>query len=708
MTMDLPASLARTPALDRWVSIDDGGTVTVRTGKVEIGQGILTALQLIAAEELDVAPERVRVQSGHTGTTPNELITAGSMSIEQSGAALRQACATARLVMLQTAADQLGTQLDNLSVDDGVITGLGLNVSTDYWAVQAGKPFNLDVKVATGEKPPRDYQYVGKGRHTRVDLPAKLRGEASFVHDLVFDPMLHARIVRPPSYHHRLAELDVSVEEPAHLLVDGSFVAVMHPVEYRAVRLAERITAAARWLSVGAFDTSLEPRDRLHRFATSAHPLRGGVPADAAPREFENTEGLQRVSAVYSRPYLMHGSIGPSAAAAMWREQRLTLWSSSQGVELLCYTLAPVLGMEPDQITVIHTQGAGCYGHNGADDVCLDAALCAMAVPGVPVLVKWTRTQEHQWEPYGSAMRVALTAGVDQSGAVRQWSHDVWSHTHVGRPIPGQSGSQFIAAWHRAAPVAKPPATPRLAAEVGIHRNALPIYTFPDQEVVKRFVADAPLRTSSLRGLGAQANVFAIESFMDELAHLNETDPIGFRLNHLVDERARAVLDAVVELAGGLEGPRGVGLARYKNQQCYAAVIAEVVVDHDTAVVAVKTLWIAADAGRVIDRDGIINQLEGGAVQATSWCLKEAVRFSREGIDSVDWESYPILRFSEVPSVYTVLIDRPDSPAMGAGEATVGPTSGAIANAVFAATGLRVRDLPISPERLRDVAAASQ
>ena len=371
------------------------------------------------------------------------------------------------------------------------------------------------------------------------------------------------------------------------------------------------------------------------------------------------------------------------------------------------HVLTRVFGMDAGDIEVRHVPGAGCYGHNGADDVALDAALVARAVPGPRVSMKWSREDEHAFEPLGPPMHVEIGADLDTDGRIATWTHNVYGYTHVSRPHPRAPGVDLLAARWITEPFAPTRPRPARAPEVGIHRNALPIYRFPDARVTKHFIPDAPVRTSALRGLGAQGNVFAIESFMDELALAAGVAPDAFRRLHLAhDPRALAVLEAVLELAGGLDGPRGLGIARYKNRQCCAAVVAEVAVDEERAEIRVEHLWIAADAGRVIDPDGLRNQLEGGAVQAISWCLKEAVEFDENGaVVNRDWQSYPILRFREVPQVKTVLLDRPEAEPLGAGEATVGPASGALANAVFAATGLRVRDLPLTPDRLRRVAA---
>ena len=693
----LPSALAATPSLERWIRFPRAGRVLAHTGKVEIGQGLLTALAVIVAEELDVDVERIDVASAHTGHTPDEGVTAGSMSIETSGAALRQAAAWARKLLIERAGERLGVAAASLTVRDGEITGPGVNEPLDYWEL-ACDGLDAEITQRVPEKSPAAYVVIGQEGHRRVDVAGKVTG-AAFVHDA--NAELHARPVRPPSLHHRLSSLDAKVEPPGVLVIDGSFVAVAHPHEHQAVRLAERVSARARWTRDGS--TPPSPHLDAERRATAqALPLLDGVPTRSQWRP-----SVTQHRACYTRPFLMHGSLGPSAALARWSGEHLYVECASQGVVPLRAVLARVFGLDLDHVEVRHVPGAGCYGHNGADDVVLDAALVARAAPGRRVLMKWSREDEHRFESLGPPMHVELGADVDEDGYVVRWTHDVHGFTHVARPHPGKPGVDLLAARWLEEPFAPTRPRPALAPEVGLHRNALPIYGFADIRVTKHFVPDAPVRTSALRGLGAQGNVFAIESFMDELASAAGTSPADYRRRYLQDDpRALAVLDAVLELSGGLSGGRGMGIARYKNRQCCAAVVAEVAVDEDTARVRVPRLWIAADAGRVIDPDGLRNQLEGGAVQAASWCLMESVAFDEEGaVADRDWVDYPILRFDEAPVVETVLLDRPKLPPLGAGEATVGPTSGALANAVFAATGLRVRDLPMTPERLRRAAA---
>jgi CO/xanthine dehydrogenase Mo-binding subunit len=409
----------------------------------------------------------------------------------------------------------------------------------------------------------------------------------------------------------------------------------------------------------------------------------------------------------------MHASIGPSAALAEWHDGGLTVWSHSQGIFVIRAAIAQALGIERDTVHAIHVEGPGCYGHNGADDVALEAALLARAVPGRPVLLKWMREEEHAWEPYGSPMVVKVQASVDADGRLCDWNHDTWSHTHMYRPLPFGERSAFIAAWHRERPMPAWEPQPMTFYHAGIHRNADPLYTIPSRRIVKHFVGAAPLRTSALRSLGAYANVFAIESCMDELANAAGVDPLAFRLRHLDDERARAVLTAAAERAGFIGRRRapsrghGLAFARYKNQKAYAAVVIEVLVDRDSGQITPVRAVIAADAGQVIDPSGLANQLEGGLIQSTSWTLKEQVQFDRVRVTSTDWESYPILRFPEVPTVETVLVDRPGEPFLGSGEAAQPPTPAAIANAVFDAVGVRLRDIPFTPDRVRAALAAA-
>jgi len=711
-------SLERNPELDTWLRIDAAGTVTVFTGKVELGQGIQTALARIAADELDVAPARVRVHTADTAEGPNELLTVGSNSLEESGTALRLAAAQARAQLLALAAAELGVAAAALEVDDGTVRAPGLARTTSYFELFGGKRFACRVTGDARPKRPDEYRILGRPG-ARLGMEDIVTGRTVFIQDLRLPGTLHARVLRPPSPGARLAELDDTevrrLPGVEAVVRDGSFVAVVAAKPGQAVAALERLRRAARW----AEEARLPEQARLVAELRAAQPqsfpvIRGTAVEAPVPPIEAPADAAQTLRASYTRPFLLHGAIGPSAALARELDGQLTVWSSSQGVSVLRLALAQALGIDAARVRLIHVPGPGCYGHNGADDVALDAALLARALPGRPVHVQWTRADEHTWEPYGPAMVVDLQASLDASGLVIDWNHDVRSFTHVSRPMPpGPQAAALLATWHRAAPLERPAPRPMLAYHMGIHRNADPLYAFSRRRVVKHFIAGSPFRTSSLRGLGAHANVFAIESFLDELAAAAGQDPLAFRMRHLADPRARDVLAAAAERLGWQAAPhpgrsgrgRGLAFARYKNQKAWCAVAVELTVG-DGAAIRLERAVIAADAGQIVDPDGIANQLEGGFVQSASWTLREEVKFDRTRVTSTDWQSYPILGFGEVPRIETVLLDRPGEPWLGAGEASQGPTAAAIANAIFDATGLRVRDLPLTAARLREAAWA--
>jgi CO/xanthine dehydrogenase Mo-binding subunit len=710
-------SLERNPDLDTWLRVDAAGTVTVFTGKVELGQGIKTALARIAADELDVALARVRVHTADTAEGPNELLTVGSNSLEESGAALRVVAAQARAQLLGLAAAELGAPVAALEVDDGTVRAPGVARTTSYFELFGGKRFECKVTGDARPKRPDEYRILGRPGE-RIGMEDIVTGRTVYVQDLRLPGMLHARVLRPPSLGAHLVELDDGevrrLPGVEAVVRDGSFVAVVAGKASQAVAALKRLRGAARWTEEPRLPEQAQLFADLRAAQPKSFPVVDGtaieapVPAVATPPGAAHT-----LRASYTRPFHMHGSIGPSAALAHEVDGQLTVWSSTQGASLLRVTLAQALGIDAERVRVIHVVGPGCYGHNGADDVALDAALLARALPGRPVHVQWTRADEHAWEPYGPAMVVDLQASLDEHGLVIDWNHDVRSFTHVSRAIPhGPLTSGLLAAWHRAAPLSRPTPRPMLGYHVGIHRNADPLYTFPHRRVVKHFVEGSPFRTSSLRALGAYANVFAIESFIDELADAAGLDPLELRLRQLADPRAREVLVAAAERLGWRSAPRparsgrgrGLGFARYKNQKAWCAVAVELRVDDASAAIRIERAVIAVDAGQIVDPEGIVNQLEGGFVQAASWTLREEVRFDRTRVTTTDWQSYPILGFGEIPELETVLLDRPGQPWLGAGEASVGPTAAAIANAIFDATGLRVRDLPLTQERLRDAA----
>ncbi|RKG91653.1 xanthine dehydrogenase family protein molybdopterin-binding subunit [Corallococcus terminator] len=693
----LPGDLARTPGLDAWLRIGADGVVTLMTGKVELGQGILTALGQLCADELDVEPSRLRILSGDTRVCPPEGVTAGSMSIPNAGAAVRQASAEVRALLVSLAAERLRVPAKRLRVQDGTVKNTGGGAVT-YWALVGGKRLNREATGAVAPKPASQRRHAGKPL-PRVDLPAKLTGEPRFVQDLRPDTLVHGRVVRAPTPGASLTEVDtVKVSAmPGVLKVvrDGDFLGVIATREWQAVKAAAALALVARWKE--GRPLPVDPHAWLLSQPTQDTVIhRVERPTDVAPERM--------LEATYRRPYQMHASIGPSCAVAAWDGSTLTVDTHSQSVFETSEAIAKLLGLSKDQVHGRHVEGSGCYGHNGADDVAADAALLARALPGRAVRVQWSREDEHTQEPYGAAMVTKVRAGVDVNGDVLDWDYALWSTSHGTRP--GGEPGNLLAGRSLAKPFRQP--TPRNGGppNYSADRNAIPLYAFPGQQVTTHFVTAMPLRVSSMRGLGAYANVFSIESFMDELAHAAGVDPATYRLRQLQDARAKAVIARATERFGWNRFERrphhgrGLAFARYKNLATYCAVCLEVFVDPATHAPRVVRAVIAADAGEVVNPDGLANQLEGGLLQSLSWSLKEAVRHDARRILSRDWEGYPILTFSEAPSVDVQLIDRPEEPFLGAGEASQGPTPAALANAVFDATGLRVRDLPVTPERL--------
>jgi len=696
-----PGSLEKNPRLSQWLRVHRDGTVSICSGKVELGQGILTALAQIAAEELGIALERIHMVPADTAVSPDEGVTSGSLSIQDSGAALRSACAQARALLLERAAARLGVSARDLQVADGTASAAGRR--TSFWECADDALFDCEAVDTAALRSPRDYQVVGRPAPRR-DLPDKIAGRPRFIQDMAPPGMLYGRMVRPPHNFAGLISLDDSKVKSMPGLVaivrDGGFVGVLAEREDVAILAQRALRLTASWREVDP-----PPRD-VHAW------LKEHAAEHRVISEKENAHAKSRAAKVleasYTKPYISHASIGPSCAIAQIDDGKFMIWSHSQGIFNLRRDLALVMGVREDTIIVRHAEGAGCYGHNGADDAALDAALLARAAGGRPVQVQWMRDDEFAWAPCGPAMALNLRAALDVHGDIVEWEHELWSNGHSSRPGRADNPA-LLATWHLSGPYERSSAINMPLPAGAADRNAIPIYDFPNQRVVNHYVREMPVRTSALRSLGAYANVFAIESFMDELAQAAEIDALAFRLRHLKDPRGRAVIEAAARRAGwsgwkSVEGRgHGMGFAKYKNLGAYCAAIAEVEVDHE---VRVNRLVLAVDVGLAVNPDGVINQIEGGAIQSTSWTLKEQVKLDARGIASLGWEDYPILKFSEVPAVEVELIDHPELPAVGAGEAAQGPTAAAIANAVAHALGLRVRDLPLTHERI--AAAISQ
>lgn len=694
-------SVAAYPELDTWIRIEEDGTVLVFTGKVEIGQGIKNALARIVAEELDVPLEFVRVMNADTAVGPDEGITASSQSLQQTGPALTRAAAFARQLLFEKAADAFDCPTDRLRVSEGRIhTDDGRSVT--YAKLMGGQLFETRIPEKVETKAPADYTLLGHSG-PRLDLPDKLKKGGAYVADLRPPGLLFARVLRPPHLDAELLELDDAevrkLPGVVSLVRDGRFIGVIAEREEQALWAREALADRAVWSKApetleNAIETAFRDGARV------SQPVNRGMPEDRVPDPHTDPDdAVTTLEAQYAKPFLLHAAIAPSAAIACEEDGMLTITTHSQGIGPTRGAVAAALDRPLETVRLIHHDGPGCYGHNGADDVTLDAAILAAAVPGRPVLLQWAREDENRWEPYGSAMRVAMRGSLNKDGVLCDWNHEATSFGHVSRPMGPETPANLSATWLRDPPIQRPPHVPWMRPEMGEHRNAWPGYEFPRTRVVKHLVTNGPLRTSSLRGLGAYANVFAIESFLDELALEANADPLEFRLRHLEDPRARAVLERAASEAGWPRPNQGLAYARYENTKAYAAVVVELHLDAGNRIVLDRCV-IASDAGQVVDPESLVNQLEGGFVQSASWTLLEAVRFNGGEVATVDWETYPILGFADIPEIETHLINQPGAPFLGAGEATAGPTPAAIANALFRHCGARLRETPFTPERV--------
>ncbi|MFM0478689.1 xanthine dehydrogenase family protein molybdopterin-binding subunit [Paraburkholderia strydomiana] len=698
-TQALAGSLKTNPYLDAWIRIDAAGKVTVHTGKVELGTGVRTALLQVAAEELDMAPSLITFLTADTGASPDEGLTAGSHTIADSGSALLNAAAQVRGLLVDAAATHFGVQSGELIARNAVIK------APDGRAMTYGEAVRLvDLhRVATPTSPLKDpakFDVIGTSLQ-RLDIPAKVTGLPSYVQDMTMPGMLHARVVMPPVYEAKLLETNAPeiLKMPGVVKVvrNGSMLAVVAKGEWQAVQAQRALSAGSRWTAGRSLpDPSTVHRD-LKQISTE-HIEIANVHTPAG-------KPAKTLSAKYSKRYMMHGSIGPSCAVALYKDGAMTVWTHSQGVYPLRDGLAEMLSMPKEKIRCIHVEGSGCYGHNGADDVAAHAALIAREMDGAPVRVQWMREQEHTWDHFTPAMVTEVSASLDAGGTIVDWNYSLWSSSHNERIV---NAGRLIPAQMLEKPFAPAPSVPMVQPEGGGDRNAIPLYAFPNMHVMNNFSPTMPLHTSAMRSLGAHMNVFSIEATMDELAAAAGADPVAFRLKHMQDPRARDVIELAARRFGWPRPPRkrnhGVGFAfgKYKNLMAYVAIAVEVSVVPETGLVRLEHAEVAVDSGQIVNPDGIRNQIEGGVIQSASWTLYEELQFDTSRIRSFDWSSYPILRYSAAPhSVNVHLIDRPGAPFLGAAEASMGPTAGAIANALFDATGKRLRDMPLAGESLR-------
>jgi len=690
----LPGSMRGAKTVNAWLQVLEDGRIRVLSGKVELGQGIRTAIRQVAAEELDMELDMVEVHLAETGLTPDEGYTAGSGSVPNSAMSVRYAAATARQKLLELSTAKLETTADDLLLYNGTVKSIKSKESLTFAELLNGAQIDMEVVTPVKIKSKNEHRYVGKAI-PRTDIEKMVRGEQVYVQDLRFPGMVHARVVRPAGYKAKLAKVDDSglaaaVPGVIKTVVNGSFVGVITEKEYQAVKAERYLREHTEWNNPTTFPAQKDLYDHIRSIADPSKNIRNDGDVDST---FKTSPTLK---ATYRKPYLKHASMGPACAVAMYDGNILHIWSHSQGIYPMRSGIAAMLGMEVDKIHVLGIPGAGCYGHSTADDASADAALLALELPGKHVRVQWSRTDEHTWDPYGSAMIMEVEASLNAEGKITGWKSDVWTDSHSCRPN-GDAGTLLDARY-----IINPMQMKSRGYLGGGHRNADPYYAIPNMQVNANFF-DGPLRVSSLRSLGAYTTIFAIESFMDELAEKAGKDPLDFRIAHLTDERAIAVVQKIRQMTAQVTVAEGEGLgyafSRYKNTAAYAAVAAKVMVDKTTGKVKVQKMWAAVDVGEVINVDGLTNQLEGGMIQAASWTLMEEVKFTEKEITSADWSSYPIFRYPDVPEVEVALIDRPDLPAEGGGEVSMPPSGAAIANAVYQASGKRVYELPIRSVR---------
>jgi len=691
----LPPLVAAAAQVGDWIDVSADGRIQVLTGRSEIGQAVHTALRQVVAAHLGVSADAVDVVSPTTARSRNEGFTAGSKSVMEGGQALAMAATALRRLILDRAATKLDVAADVLTIegDASVVAPDGSRVLLGELVVGHGA---LTGPIVAADAP--DWSLPGLGQpQRRHDLDAKLTGGA-YVHDLDLPDMLHAKLVLPPSVRATLESTDVdtvrAMDGVVEVVHDGRLLAVIAERESVAVRAAAALESRTRWSDPG-LDLKGSPIETMRTQPSQSHVAREDDGVDDA------LAAGTSVRASYSRPYQSHGSMSPSAGVAWLRDGSLEVWAHTQGVHQLRKEIVALIGDRATDVTVHHADGPGSYGQNAADDAGALAALLAVAVPGRPIRLHLSVSDEFHWEPYGTTMASDLEASFDADGRILGWRHRTLTDGHMNRPS-GQ-GDRTIGAW-LVDGGATPPAP---AVTEGGARNIVPIYTLPRVHALADHTP-GPLRSGSLRSLGSFHNVFAQESFMDEVAEAAGADPVAFRLAHLDDPRAREVLEAATTAVGWEPhvGPSGrgmgVSLARYHDEMGYAAIVAEVEVDIDADVVAVRRLVIAADLGTVVNPEGARQQLEGGAMQGVSRTLFEELQVDRRGVRTDSWETYPVLRFPDVPRIDLILLDRHGAPPLGAGEVTTPPVSAAIANAIDDATGIRVRDLPITPDALRE------
>lgn len=688
-------------AVDGFLSIDADGLVTVYSGKVDLGTGVPTALAQMVAEELDITMDQVHMITGDTGLTPDQGTTSGSNSIMKGGAQLRLAAATAREALLNMAADQLGVTVEELTIEAGVIKPKAGGQGVGFGALVGGKNFELAINPDVKLKEPSSYQLVGKSIH-RLDIPGKVTGTFDYIGDVRVDGMVHARVIRPAALHADLVSVnEESVKDiPGFMKVvrEGNFLAVVAKTEWGAVRAAQELEVEwSEW-------KGLPDQATIYDYVRNSEIAKDEVVATAGDAGKALAGAEKMLSATYSFPIHTHGSLGPSCAVAEFKDGKLTCWSPSQGNHALQKQLAEMLEMQPDDVRVIYVDGAGCYGRNGFEDCTADAALLSRRL-GVPVRVQWMRHDEHGWDPKGPPTLVDLRGAIDNDGKILAWDSEFW-HAHSVA-----TGVELVAANLADLPhqPGGRPGTVQGNADLG--------YKLDNVQTVVHWVKDTPFRPSWIRTPGRLQNTFANECFLDELAAEAGIDPFDLRLSILEEQRGREVLERLRTLskwetrpspAAIQDGPiargRGVAYCHYHNKFAYVAAVCEVEVNRESGEIKATRFYVTHDLGQVINPDGLINQIEGNVCHTLSRTLYEELQFDNSTVTSLDWSSYPVLTMTGAPEIVVELIDRPEEPPLGGGEPSAAIVTAAVGNAVFDATGVRLRQVPFTPERFKAAA----
>jgi CO/xanthine dehydrogenase Mo-binding subunit len=706
-------SLVDPSLIDSWIAVGGDGHVTVYTGKEELGTGVATATLQMVADELDVPMSAMTLVQPDTWLTVDQGYSAGSQSLKtEYSTGLRIAGAEARLALLNLASTKLGAPVSQLTVNAGVISVQGdpsKNVS--YGALIGDKKFDLKITGKAKPKTPDQYKLVGTSV-PRIDIPDKILARFTFTQDVTVPGMLHGRVVRPPSLDARLLSVGGfgGQQTPGlvKVVVKNNFIGVVAKEESQAIDAAAALTA--KWQT-----TPLPDQATIFQTIRNSKSQPDRVLVNSGSVDAVIANAPKQLQATYYYPYQMHGSMGASCAVADVKATEATVWTSSQGVYQLRGALATLLGMQEQNVHVIYVEGSGCYGLNGADNSALDAALMSQGV-GQPVRVQYMRQDEHTWENYGTAMVLETRAGLDAAGSVIGWDAANWTASRGSRPgPPGNLPTGVLAGFPEVPPAASPPASPPLGPDSS---NSVTSYDFPNHRVITHSVRSR-FFTGPLRSPSRIQNTFANESFMDELAYAVSQDPIAFRLKHLSDPRLIAVIQAVRELSHWDTRPspqasstdrlltgRGIGAMHYEGTGAYAGVVAQVQVDTKTGKVTVQHVWAAQDCGLTINPDGMRLQAEGCVVQGVSRALKEELQWTPQAITTVDWDTYTVLRFPDLPQFDFQIINRPDKPVLGAGEVVITGLVAAIANAIFDAAGVRLRQVPFTPARVRAALSA--